>query len=474
MSLGTTNLRYATEYQIDYINLMSNLQGGVINLIEFLVELNIFEDIYSPTITGKIVVSDALGFIGNFRLNGTEFVQIGFRKSASSENAIVRNFRVFSITNRNTNQNNAYESYVIEICSEEFIFSEQYRISKGYTNTAISDIITDILTKYIKVGGNVTTKNSTNIGTKNIYIEKTKGAYDFALPNKKLFETINWLSNYAMPLNQFGADMLFYENCNGYFFQSLQTLYQQNTYQTFYYNPKNISTEVKDQVVNVIDFEVLNFFDTLDAVNNGFFANKTISFDVLTRTKKTNNFFSYDNYYGKSKHLNKYPVTNDYKNRRNDYIHQVMDGGELEMGVLRLASSNQKQKMNSWVMNSKNGADNVANDIFIETYMKNRVAQLGLINYTRLKITVPGDQQLAIGSVVKFITYGVGGTNEHSERKPDPFYSGRYLITAVRHKLDKDLKYITVLEISKESTDTQYSGFDNSNPILKSLVNGIQ
>lgn len=465
MSTGTTNLRYATEYQLDYINLVTSMQGGVVPLFGSLVELNLFEDIYSPTITGKVVVSDALGIIGNFRLNGTEFIQIGLKKAAQSESAIVRNFRVFSITNRSTNPNNAYESYVIEFCSEEFIFAEQYRISKAYKNTAISDIITDILTKYVKVGDK---------GTKNIYIQPTHGVYDFVLPNKKIFETINWLTNYARTQNNIGADLLFYETNQGYFFQSLQTLYQQPSYQTYYYNPKNISTELRDQVVNIIDFEVLNFFDTLDAVNNGFFANKTITFDVMTRTKRTNNMFSYDDYFSKSKNLNTYPLTNQYQNRRGDTIYQVMDGMDLEMGALRLASGNSKQKLNSRVIASKGGANNVANDIFIETYLKNRVSQIGLINYTRLKVTVPGDQKLTVGLVVNFVTYGVGGTNEHGERKPDPFYSGKYLITAIRHKLDKDLKYITVMELSKESTETQYPAFDNTNPVLKSLVNGVQ
>jgi hypothetical protein len=465
MSLGTTNVRYATEYQLDKIDLITNMSGGIVSMIPFLIELNLFEDIYSSTITGQLVVSDALGIIGNFRLNGTEFIQISLRKYNEDNNPIKRTFRVFGVSNRGVNTNNAYETYTINFCSEEYMFSEQYRISKGYTNTKISDIITDILVNYVQVG---------NKGTKNIYIQATTGVYDFVLPNKKIFQTINWLTNYAQTEGNLGADLLFYESNKGYFFQSLQTLYQQNTYQTFYYNPKNISTEVKDQVVNVIDFEVLNFFDTLDAINNGTFANKTITFDVLTRTKRTNNMFDYNSYYGQSNHLNKYPITNEYQNRRGDSMYQSMDGIDLEMGALRLASSNRYQKSNPYVVGSKGGANNVSNDIFIENYLKNRVAQLGLINYTRIKIIVPGDSGLTIGSTVNFITYGVGELNDNNERKPDPFYSGKYLVTAVRHKVEKGGTYITVLELSKDSVGVQYPAFDNSNPFLKSIVNGVQ
>lgn len=465
MSLGTTNVRYATEYQLDKIDLITNMSSGIVSMIPFLIELNLFEDIYSPTITGQLVVSDALGIIGNFRLNGTEFIQISLRKYNEDNNPIKRTFRIFGISNRGVNTNNAYETYTINFCSEEYMFSEQYRISKGYTNTAISDIVTDIMLNYVKVGNN---------GTKNIYIQPTNGAYDFILPNKKIFATINWLTNYAQTEGNLGADLLFYESNKGYFFQSLQTLYQQKSYQTFYYNPKNISTEVKDQVVNVIDFEVLNFFDTLDATNNGTFANKTITFDILTRTKRTDNMFDYNSYYGQSKHLNKYSMTNNYQNRRGDTMYQSMDGIDLEMGALRLSASNRFQKLNPYVIGSEGGANNVANDIFTESYLKHRVAQLGLINYTRIKIIVPGDSGLTIGSTINFITYGVGELNDNNERKPDPFYSGKYLVTAVRHKVEKGGTYITVLELSKDSVSAQYPAFDSSNPFLKSLVNGVQ
>jgi hypothetical protein len=466
---GTQNLRYATEYQLDNITLLTSVGSGIIDLTPLLVEFSLFEDIHSATISGNLVVSDSLGLLSNFRVNGTEFIQISLRKFLQDNNPINRTFRVFKISNRTVNASNAYEVYTLNFCSEEFLFSEQYRISKGYKNTKISDIITDILTNYVKVGISK---------TKNIYIESTQGVYDFVLPNKKIFETINWLSTYAQPVNNVGADMLFYENNYGYFFNSLQTLYEQPEYQTYFYNPKNISTEISDQIINVTDFEVLDFFDTLSGINNGIFANKTITFDVLTRTKLTNNMFSYDDYVSKSKHLNSYPITNNYQNRRGDTMYQVMDGVDLEMGALRMATGNQKEKMNSYVMNSKGGANNVANDIFIETYLKNRVAQIGLINYTRIKIVVPGDPSVTIGKTVNFKTfatnpavYSPGGV----QRVYDPFYSGKYLVTACRHIVTAPRgTYITVLELSKESVSDSYSSYNNSDPLIKSTVNGVQ
>ena len=94
---GTPNIRYATDYQLDKIDLITSLVGGKINLLPFMVELNLFEDIYSSTISGELVVSDALGLISNFYLNGTEFLEITLRKSSQDEYPIKKSYRLYKI-----------------------------------------------------------------------------------------------------------------------------------------------------------------------------------------------------------------------------------------------------------------------------------------------------------------------------------------------------------------------------------------
>jgi hypothetical protein len=454
--MSTNNTRFATEYQLDTVLLIS--PRGIHPLNKLQIELNLYEDIMGDTISGQLMLSDAVGIINQFGLNGTEFIRISLRKNSGDNYPLVKNYRITSITNRGVNVNNNYEVYTIDFVSEEFIFAEQYRISKAYKNTKISTIIENILTSYIKVGG----KN-----TKAINIENTYGVYDFVLPNKKLFETINWLATYARPEKNPGADMLFFENAGGYFLNSLQTLYEQPIYRKYYLNPKNISNDLNQQASNVMEFKVLNFFDTLDAVTNGTFANKVITFDILTR-KVEDNFFSYKDYFKKSKSLNNYGITNNYQNRRYESMHSILNGSDLEMSALRLASSNSEQKLNKFIQGTDGGANNVANDIFIETYLKNRVGQIGLFKNTRIEIAVPGDPSLVVGKTVEFTHFGVG-----EDRIADPYLSGKYLITALRHSIKTDT-YITLLELCKDSVASPYPEFDNSDPLLNNLVKGVQ
>ena len=99
----------------------------------------------------------------------------------------------------------------------------------------------------------------------------------------------------------------------------------------------------------------------------------------------------------------------------------------------------------------------VGPDIFAETFIPHRSAQLALANYIRIKISVPGDPALTVGLTLNFSLLSL---NPNS-KTPDAFYSGKYLITAVRHMITMN-EYKTVLELAKESVPTKYASSEGS------------
>ena len=469
-TLGTTNVRYATDYNLKSLNLITSLQGGIIDLMPMMIELNLFEDLYSSTISGEIVVQDALGIISAFNLNGNEFLQVQLQKTTSDNYYYSRNFRVYKVGRRVTGDSNQYEVFTLMFCSEEFMLSEQYRISKSFKGQQISTIVGRIMNDYLKVGTG---------STKPVYIEPTKGNYDFILPNKKIFETINWLATYSQTKNSVG-DMVFFESVNGYYFVSLTSLFKGQVYANYKFDPKNITTDMNQQVLNVSDFEVLNFYDTLAATKNGTFTNKIITLNVLQRKKDSSNgIFDYSNYLTNETTLNPNPVINNYRNRFGATLYDIppVNIPGLESGCLRMAIGNKEDKKNPGII-SRNAVDSVANDIMIEKYLPNRVGQMALANYTRIKVTIPGDPNISVGKVINFSTYKIepktysqGGSN--AQREVDPFYSGKYIVTAVRH-IVKNNSYITVIEMCKDSNTGKLSGFPYGSSVVKNFVNGVQ
>jgi hypothetical protein len=420
---------------------------GTIDLRYIMTELSYHEDLFSNFISGYVMVTEANAYSELLSLTGNEFLFIEFSKSTDSNVKISKYFRAYKMGNRKLSANMVTESYCLYFCSEELLLSDQYKISKAYSNQTIDAIITDICK--MSPGLNIGPKK---FDPKNI--EKSYGTYSFVVPNLKPFDAINWLSVYARPQPDAGtgADMLFFENRDGFNFKSLQTLTGPNAvvHNRYRYDPKNVYApgapdfDLTEEVYNVTTYEILDSYDALEATNSGMFANQLMSVDILTR-KRTTTDFNYMEYWSdpKTHGLNNNPVTNNYKNRNGDGV------TDTSQAMLKLVFSN-FDSANADVVKNNPGA--IAGNIFAETYIPYRTAQLALANYTRMKISVPGDPVLTVGEIIDFELLSRNPANKTS----DLFYSGYYLVTAVRHMITEN-DYKTVLEIAKESSRTKYA-----------------
>jgi len=434
------NLSYPTDYNLREVRL-SSATIGELDLKEYLVELNYFEDIYSNFVSGKLVLSDAVGVIFLGGLNGNESLTLEFAKGQGGK-TIRQTFRIFSLSDRHHDISHNYENYTLNFCSEELLMSEKYRISKSYKNKTISSIIEDLLKNVL----------STN---KYIDIENTTGNYDFVLPNKKLFETINWLSFYALPSSNVGADMLLFENSKGFHFKSLQSLYKQDPIYQYEFNPKNTSLKYQQnffhtQTHNILKIEVMNNFNTLDATNKGMFNNRLMTIDTINRTKNITDF-KYDEYFNRSKKLNSKDVTKNnnntvYVDRFNKSLYDSPPK-DKDAGKLQVCIGNSEQYKSAYL---KENSEYLPKDFFIEKSFSHRNSQLLLSNYIRIKIVVSGNSDLLVGSVINVKVFESKQITKNDVKKEDTYLSGKYLVTAVRHIINAT-RYTSVVELAKES-----------------------
>jgi hypothetical protein len=436
---------------------------GFIDLKYLMNEISYHEDLFNNTISGYVMITESNAYAELLSLTGNEFIRLVFSKAGDPTFAsITKKFRAYKIDKRKLEGNMYTESYLIRFCSEELLLSEQYKISKSYVNQTIDYMIRDICT--MNPGLNIGTHRYTPSN-----IQQTYGNYNFIIPNLKPLDAINWLSVYARPTPDVGvgSDMLFYENKSGFFFNSIQGLAANTTiYSTYRYDPKNLfgpgesNFSLDEEVFNALTYEVLDTYDALEATSTGMFANQLISVDILTRTKMTTNFDYLDYWNNKvpsSSKLNKFPVTNNFTNRNGDTVN------ETSQAMLKLVYSNFADANNSIVQSTPGS---VAPNIFAETFIPNRTAQLALANYTRLKLSVPGDPNLTVGSKIVFELLSKNPT----QKQTDAFLSGAYLVTAVRHLINQN-DYKTIFEIAKDSVPNQYlnvpSGSSTWNDIVK-------
>jgi hypothetical protein len=452
---NSTNILNPQEYVIENVDLIL-ADGTKINLKPVLKELSIYEDLFSNITSGYVALTDAQGFIESFNIIGFNFIRVNFSKYNENEtNTIDRYFRVHKI-GENFPITRGNEEYVINFVSEETVVSEQKKVIKSYKEKTIKEIIVDILENEL---------NTTRHLLPESQIDDTEGTYSFIISNKKPFQAIQWLCNYAKPTKaqygHVGADMLFYETAYGYQFRSLQSLYEQPIYAEYNYSPQSYYSPEDPQylaygVKNMLNLNIKNHFDSLQGINYGVFANKLLTIDPLLQQYKVTEF-KYDDYVKTAKTLNPYSLTAGYTNRNNKTVSETTDA------VYKVMTTNAEQRNQELIKNDIEALKTVAPSIGIETYIPYRTAQIGLARYIVVEFGIYGDPRLTVGSKVKLNIPSLSLADSSRGKALNKYYSGNYLVSAVRHMLDFRGRYFCTVEAITDSLASPNVPVDNSN-----------
>lgn len=448
------NPAVSEEYYLQNLYLVT--PNGTINILSMMLEISYYEDLFRGSVTGEILISDSISMIDRLGLCGGEFLTLIFKKTKdqSDNEGIKKVFRIYRVSERIL-QKQEVEAYTLHFCSEEFFYSEQKKISKAYKGKKISEIAEDVL--------------KVELQANDYLIHDTKGLYDLIVPYKSPFETLHWLTNYALVDTYSGADYVFYENHTGFHFVSLQKLYAQPSYNSYRYDVKNAgnkenSPEIYRDLTGVKTYAYLDTFDTLYGTVNGAFASKTLSIDPTTRRFFETNFDYKNDYFYKNVQLNNSALINNTPNRENKRMNEMYESS------FKVVISNKEQ------IKAKGISDepwSVSNDIAAETFVPYRTAQMSLSHYSRVKIVLAGDPNLSVGRIINLTLPSSASKSDgigFNEGLPDVYNSGRYLISAVRHMIKTDRRYETVLEVVKDSYASDLPNW--TNPDINSLVKG--
>lgn len=419
--------KYAQDFDLESIDIVAD-NGQAVGIKYLVVELNFFEDLFAFACSGNVVLKDALGIIENLKLDGSELIKISYGKSADTPKT-EKTFRLYKVGNRNPSGNKTTEHYTLYFTSEELFLSEQMKITKSFKGMTISDMIWNIL---------VNSNNGLDVQIERIkWLEQSYGIYDMLVPKLKPFEAISWLSNYAIPSEDGGADMLFYETKDGYYFNSLKTLFNTPPVAAYKYQPSDLSEYKLDNLFTILDYEFIKTYNSLEATNSGIYANRLISIDPISRTKTITDFSKSQAYDSES--------VGTSLNRLGKYSEEMYES------KLKLVFGNSSQVDEDYI---KQSPGSVAKNIRIETTVPHRTAQIALANYTVLKAIIPGNNNLTVGRTIDVTLNSLGMDADKVEE--DMYYSGTYLITGIRHIIQTQGVYQTVLELAKNTIVMDY------------------
>ena len=90
------------DFNLEDVNIISDT-GQVFKIRNLVIELSFFEDIYTFSTSGYIIVKDALGIIEKLKMDGNEFIEIkyGKYKGQKKDNINQRKYRIYKMLKLN-------------------------------------------------------------------------------------------------------------------------------------------------------------------------------------------------------------------------------------------------------------------------------------------------------------------------------------------------------------------------------------
>lgn len=425
-------------------------EGSPVSLAGLWNVINIYEDLFRPTIMGNIQIKDTVNLRGTYAFAGDEKLYISFSKPGI--NGMTQRYaKTFTIYSQNdlTQDESSGVRYTLRFCSEELIISNKMEISRSFKDGVVSDYIKSICTSDLKLKA-----------SQFKIFEDTVGTVDLIVNNNTPFEAIDLLEQYAV--NSIGSPLLFFENFYGYNLASIASMFSGTSVV-----PGGLNISMTKSTADAADYvpvnfnEILNFnikksTDILESTKNLTYAGRLYTFDPLRQR--------YD--------FRDYSILNQDMGNFADKEGGFPLGGNSDgrnFAVVpesnpRFMITNYDQTNQPWFLGSNTRIQNLTritpyeNDTTIrikntniETTLMERQSMLNMLETTIIdSCEVAGNPGFTVGMPVD-INMPAFTSNDESKRNLDPFLGGRYLIAKVRHNLTKTTGMRTFVSLMKNS-----------------------
>ena len=405
---------------------MTIKSGRVIDLQAVIQEIVFFEDMFSPNITGSILIQDMAGGHEKFILTGGEKLTIRVMRGDRGETIITRaDLVVYEISKMKVDNQNSL-TYELRFTTETAIKSHKKRVFKSFgTDRKISSIVKKL---YKEINDDY-----------RIFIQdfSTAAERPFICPGYNPIEAIQFIAKRAC---SDGNYYVFFERVN-------TNIVTGNNFSHYFANVKYIkdyfvsrgvprltvqpairyTTNPGQTEIQIRSYQIQQNFNHMTAMTQGYYNSNVKTLDLLTRGV-TNSTINY-------KQRNANQLGDVYRNAYLDAynIFNVYDQGDVPGERLIVApQSDIISNKSEWIKQDVYGA--ITNSAI------------------RLIIEIPGgNNKIGVGDVVEVNIPSIANklVNQQNSLVPnDAVYSGNYMVTAVKHMITKTA-YVKRLEVSR-------------------------
>ena len=404
------------------------------------ISIDYYEDIFSPTITAKLVVTNTGNTVegkdgemesiyNGLPLRGGERVSLFVK--ANSDSNVDLDFRtnaddyLYVSSINNVISEKQTESFVLNLVSRESITNETTRVIRKYPgSSAISASAENILEEVLQT-------------RKTLNIDQSANKYGFIGNLRKPFTVLTWLASKAVPESSkegSTAGYVFFQTKEGYHFKALDNLIAAKVKDNYYYADQTPDSEKYDVDKQILTYATNRNQNLLEKLRLGAYSSIRMYFDPLTFqfTDPGKQGFTQDQYAGKTKNLGKklqLPRLSDATDRGlgespSRIFTGVLDRGTLEPDV--------KTDTNA--------------DPF--EYQSQSLMRYNVMFTQSLTMTVPLNTTLNAGDIIG-CSFPRRTTSDAKEF--DQEQSGLYMIKELCHHFDKDGSY-TSMQLIRDTT----------------------
>jgi len=391
------------QYVLDYIRLIVKDENTdeelEWNLLSFMVEVSLFEDIMNP-MSGYVAVLDSFNFNELLPLYGNEKFEIGFYTAGNEKNRIEYQGFVYKVSEKHRITEHT-SGYTIRFCSEAALLSKRSFVNAGF-EAEPHNIAKSIYNRYL-----------TDITRKPLEVQQTKGIGQYTFGAHEPLEALSIISRRATGTDQTIA-FTFYENNQEFRFESIQTMYQREPVAAYSNTQAGIYEDVKkrfeEQFESYQDIEIYEENSFMDRLMDGLHGSNHGFFDLINKTF-TNFTYRKNERFDPSKSLGDRP---DKK---------FVDGGQ-DIQTIKYYSGYTEQFFSE-----------------VDSLMKRKESET-----FKAKVSVFGDSAMKAGDVI-FLAVPNWNTDQENVKT---MFQGNVLIGSIRHTLTKD-HYTQALGVMKDS-----------------------
>lgn len=375
---------------------LKNKDGKEFNITSIVSEISIFEDLFSNSLSGELLVVDNVGASDLMNLTGNEKLTIEIFAEPGSDEVEIKEFYVYSVSSRLKN-NPTSEVYKLHFVSFESVLNEHTRVYSAIEGTN-SEAVKQLFSQYIG-------------SEKPFEVESTSGSFKFVMPSWTPFEGINWYAGRSISAESGGSYFLFYETMKGYNFKSVEKLITASPVYEYRYEPAGKIFAAKDPS-NIREYEIVNMGDTIKGVTENY---TTLWTNDLIRKKYVKKRFE---------------IESGNKGKLNDALIGVADQNGFGVSL-----KSRRDVFGSEVI-IKPETRNVhsATQTYYYDSIQTKLSAMRQFSNLKIRFLAFGHRKMKVGDVIdmKFLQTKMI-TTENKDNSEDKLLSGKYLVTAIRY-----------------------------------------